>query len=213
MFFDLEFMKEFTGNIGNLMGSNCEILIHDFEGDLDHTIIHIVNGHVSGREVGDPPSTLYFETIKDVEKSKLELKDYYSTTDDGRILRCTTTLLCDRSGRPRAAVCVNMDITDIIKTADLIKEIIGASYEGHHSIGTEKYITNVNTMLDNALAELEISFGKPGSEMNKEERSEAIARLDEYGMFAISKAHVKVCEFFGISKFTLYNHLDSIRGK
>ena len=35
--------------------------------------------------------------------------------------------------------------------------------------------------------------------------------LDNKGVFLISKSSERVCEFLGISKFTLYNYLDQVR--
>ena len=44
-----------------------------------------------------------------------------------------------------------------------------------------------------------------------EEKMRALAYLDSRGVFQIAKAHVHLCKFFGISKFTLYNYLDEVR--
>ena len=53
--------------------------------------------------------------------------------------------------------------------------------------------------------------GKPASEMNRQEKMRALAYLDSRGVFQNAKAHVHLCKFFGISKFTLYNYLDEVR--
>ena len=47
--------------------------------------------------------------------------------------------------------------------------------------------------------------------MNKEEKMKALEYLDKKGALQISKANVRLCEFFQISKFTLYHYLEEIR--
>ncbi len=53
----------------------------------------------------------------------------------------------------------------------------------------------------------------PPEEMGREEKIQVVAYLDEKRAFLISKSSERVCECLGISKFTLYNYLDSIRSK
>ena len=43
------------------------------------------------------------------------------------------------------------------------------------------------------------------------EASGALKYLDEHGAMQIAKSYVRLCEFFGISKFTLYSQLDEVR--
>lgn len=47
----------FLDNLGQFLGDYCEIVLHSFE-DLRHSVIHIVNGHVTGRSLGAPLLTL-----------------------------------------------------------------------------------------------------------------------------------------------------------
>lgn len=50
----LEMLKQLAAGIAAQFGSNCEVVIHDVSSNHpDHSIVHIENGHVSGRKVGD----------------------------------------------------------------------------------------------------------------------------------------------------------------
>ena len=53
--------------------------------------------------------------------------------------------------------------------------------------------------------------GTPVALMSKEEKVRAIRYLNDTGAFLITKSGPKVCKFFGISKYTLYNYLDEAR--
>ena len=49
--------------------------------------------------------------------------------------------------------------------------------------------------------------------MTKEDKMKALKYLDEKGALLITKSGSKICKYFGISKFTLYNYLEEIREK
>ena len=49
MHIGFEVIKDLSNNLGRLLGPDCEVVVHDFTNGLEHTIVHIVNGHVSGR--------------------------------------------------------------------------------------------------------------------------------------------------------------------
>lgn len=46
-------LKQVADLIAAQFGPNTEVVVHDFSGDIDHTIVYIVNGHVTGRRIGD----------------------------------------------------------------------------------------------------------------------------------------------------------------
>jgi hypothetical protein len=47
--------------------------------------------------------------------------------------------------------------------------------------------------------------------MSKDDKIRAIRFLDDNGAFLITKSGPKVCQYFGISTYTLYSYLDEIR--
>lgn len=210
MRFDLDFLKTFFDRLGVLLGSKCEIVVHDLSGDLNHTIVYIVNGEVSGRKVGGCPTNLFFERLNNLEEDSEEFKDYYTTTADGRVIRSCTTFIYD-GDKIVGAVCVNIDISDVLKMAETLQPIIGKAATEEREMINEHFVKNVQDLLDVYLADAEALIGKPGTQMNRQEKLVALAYLDQRGVFQISKAHVRLCEFFDISKYTLYNYLDAIR--
>jgi predicted transcriptional regulator YheO len=50
--------------ISATFGKNCEVVLHDFSG-LQHSIILIENGHVTGRKVGDPITDFALASLKE----------------------------------------------------------------------------------------------------------------------------------------------------
>ena len=210
MQFDLDFIKEFTNNLGRLMGPSCEIVVHDLTNGFEHTIVHIVNGGVSGREVGGCPTNLFFENVNKIAEEKEKYVEYYTTLDNGRIVRSSTTFLTGENGDTACAICVNMDITDLLNAKNTLNALIG-TVSNESSPGAERFVRNVNELMSYYLSEVEREIGKRGSEMNRQEKIRALAYLDARGVFQIAKAHVHLCQFFDISKFTLYNYLEEVR--
>ena len=50
----IEFYKRLAHGLALQFGPNCEVVVHDLETeDVDHSIVVIENGHVSGRKLGD----------------------------------------------------------------------------------------------------------------------------------------------------------------
>ena len=58
----LEFLFHLAKGLARQFGPNCEVVIHDLAAkDPEKSIVYIVNGHVTGRRVGDGPSTVVME--------------------------------------------------------------------------------------------------------------------------------------------------------
>jgi len=71
---------------------------------------------------------------------------------------------------------------------------------------------DVNELLTKLMDQAVAMVGVDVEKMTKEEKESVLRYLDEKGAFLITKSSDRVCEFLGISKFKLYNYLNSIRG-
>ena len=98
----LESLVMIAHGIARQFGNDCEVCIHDLQAnDLEHTICYIINGHVSGRKIGDGASKIVLETLEALKKGD-NVSDhlgYRTHTSDGRILKSSTIFLKDESGK------------------------------------------------------------------------------------------------------------------
>ena len=87
----LQFCFQLARGIAQQFGSNCEVVVHDLDSnDVEHSIVAIENGHVSGRRVGDGPSHIVLEALRG-DCARLEDRLAYLTrSDDGKILKSST---------------------------------------------------------------------------------------------------------------------------
>lgn len=106
--------------LGAVIGENIEVVLHDLSRP-DASVLAIANGHVSGRNLGDPilsgprEDAGFSELYRDVEgtgRISWSIVDEYQTTNAaGRHLRSATLLFRDGAGLPVAALCLNADMT------------------------------------------------------------------------------------------------------
>ncbi len=205
-----DFLKPIADLIASMFDDKCEVVIHDFS-NIEHSIVYIVNGHITGRKIGDTLTDLGLKHFKE-NSNQDSFIGYKSITKDGRILRSSSLFIRDSSGECVASLCINYDISELIIANEIFKKMININ-EIKETSGIEFFTTNVNELLDHILSETITIIGKPVSSMHKVDKIKAIKHLDDNGVFLIKKSIDQVAKFFNISKFTVYNYLDEIRIK
>lgn len=63
--------------------------------------------------------------------------------------------------------------------------------------------------LDRLLAHIEQELGAPLSDLDREGKQEVVRRLDELGAFTLRKAVEDIASRLEVSRFTIYNYLNS----
>ena len=200
------FVKDLMKLITAEFGSNCETVLHDWSNGYDKTIVAIENGHVTGRKIGDPGSNLGLEVMRGTQDGSSQL-NYVTKTADNRMLKSSSLYVKDVNGEPIGAFCINYDITDLLSA----KDVLGDLTMGDEEERDEQFVTDVNDLLDYLLSQSEIIVGKQANDMTKEDKLKALKYLDDKGAMLITKSGTKICKYFDISKFTLYNYLEEIR--
>ena len=209
----LESLVMIAHGIARQFGNDCEVCIHDLQAnDLEHTICYIINGHVSGRKIGDGASKIVLETLEALKKGD-NVSDhlgYRTHTSDGRILKSSTIFLKDESGKYRFILGINHDMTNFINAQSALSNIV----ENIETTGEDIYgqiPLSVNDLLDNLIEQSVKLVGKTPALMTKDEKIKAIKFLQDAGAFLITKSGDKISQFFGISKFTLYSYIDQAK--
>lgn len=205
----LQFYLQLAHGIAVQFGHNCEVVVHDLlTNDLEHSIVAIENGHVSGRSVGDGPSHVVLEAL---QGDRTQLQDhlaYLTQTTDGKILKSSTIYIRNEDGAAIGIFSINYDITLLLA----MEQSLSAFTAAEASKSTPEHIAcNVADLLDELIQQSVDLIGKPVAFMNKEDKVKAIQFLHDTGAFLITKSGDKVCKFFGISKYTLYSYIDEAK--
>lgn len=206
----LDFYKRLAHALALQFGSGCEVVVHDLEAaDPSHSIVAIENGHVTGRKLGDGPSHVVLEALHAGEERLEDRLAYLTKTADGKILKSSTVFIRDDHGRTVGIFAVNYDITILRAMGDTIAEVVGTGPSAPRE--PEPIVRSVADLLDDLIEQSVQLVGTPVALMTKEEKVRAIRYLNDTGAFLITKSGPKVCKYFGISKYTLYNYLDEAR--
>ena len=202
----LETLKQIAAGIAAQFGDKCEVVIHDVStSHPERTIVHIENGHVSGRRVGDGASMVVLEQLEHQYEQPQDHLCYLTRTPDGKILKSSTMYIRGRNGRVAAILGINYDISSLLMVEGAVHELVDTKDQTQSE--PEK-IVNVNELLDELIAQSVALVGKPVALMNKEDKMRAIGFLSQNGAFLITKSGDKVAKYFGISKYTLYSYID-----
>lgn len=206
----LDFYKRLARALALQFGSGCEVVVHDLEAtDPSHSIVAIENGHVTGRKLGDGPSHVVLEALHAGTEQLEDRLAYLTKTADGKILKSSTVFIRDDDGRTVGIFAVNYDITILRAMGDTIAEVVGTEPSAPRE--PEPIVRSVADLLDDLIEQSVQLVGTPVALMTKEEKVRAISYLNDTGAFLITKSGPKVCKYFGISKYTLYNYLDEAR--
>ena len=195
-----------AAGIAAQFGSNCEVVVHDLSRHPDHTIVAIVNGHVSGRKVGDGASHVVMEQLESNDPEPRDHLCYLTRTPDGKILKSSTVYIRNSKGKVSAILAINYDISKLLMVESAVRELVST---GEAQPEEPEKIVNVNDLLDELIAQSVALVGKPVALMNKEDKVKAIRFLNEKGAFLVTKSSDKIAKYFGISKYTLYSYIDS----
>lgn len=208
----LEFLKQLAHGLAVQFGSSCEVVIHDLtREDLEQSIVHIENGHVSKRQKGDGPSGIVLETLRSDPSELTDKLSYLTKTEDGRILKSSTMYIRNEEGRVIYIFSLNYDITSLLTAETALHSLIQTGENGRqkeNSDAPQKITHNVTELLDQLIEQAISRVGKPVALMNKDDKVSVVQFLNNAGAFLITKSGDKVASLLGISKFTLYSYMD-----
>jgi hypothetical protein len=111
---------------------------------------------------------------------------------------------------PGGAHSVRIEIDHrTVETADrALHDLAASNLTSETPLGA---FSHLDDALDHLIAQAEVHIGRPLAEMTRADKQQLVGYLDERGAFALRKAVERVAEILGVSRFTVYNYLDSAR--
>ena len=203
-------LKQIMDLLEQHFGYNCEVVLHDLTKDYDHTIVDIRNGHITGRRIGDCGSNLGLEVLRGTNLGG-DRFNYVTHTKDAKILRSSSIYFRNSENKVVGSICVNTDITESVRYEAYLHAM--NSYSTISDGSPEIFATDVKQLLEHFLQEGQNLIGKTPESMNKEDQYRFLQYLDKHGVFLITKACDRVCEFLGISRYKIYALLEKIRNE
>lgn len=200
--------------LARTLGRDCEVVLHE----LSHpktSIVHIENGHVTGRRVGDGVRDLFNTVLASPFFAEDMLVNYLTLLPDGRMLRSSTVLIRDEEGKLIGAVCINLDLSRLAVARQILDELTAAidptgssaKESGEAQAGV---VAALDSLIGGAMVETGAGAGNAGG---KVERMKVVRFLEEKGAFRIRGAVDVVARRLGVSRYTIYNYLREIRAQ
>ncbi len=202
----LNFVSRLSEGLGQALGKNCEIVVHDFASP-ESSIIAITNGSLTGRQVGDTLDALGFQLLKNHPSS--DLLNYHTKTKDGKDLRSSSVFLRDEKGQIFGALCINVDVSGLLKIQEWVQGALGTA----DTTIDERFEHSVDEVLETLIQNAIASIGKKTTDQTREDKVAIVAYLEAKGAFLIRYSVERVAELLGMTKYTIYNYLDEIRKK
>lgn len=200
----LESHFRLADTIADFIGPHCEVVIHSFE-SFEKSVVKIVNGHHTGREVGSPITDLGLRMIRNFEQTgEMTPKSYFTNSKDGSLLKSTTCVLAGESNKPIGLFCINMNLSypfpEIVKTLMPDMAQVSSSVNENFSASAGEVISQA---LDNAIKEVE-----QDPSVNLKGKNKAITKqLFENGIFELKEATAAVAERLGITRHAVYKYI------
>lgn len=182
-----------------------EVVIHDYRRPK-HSVIAVFNGHVTGRKVGDPLTTLGADRIAGKGVPDV-LVGYAGRSSDGRALKCTSFAIRNDAGRLVGALCMNADISLFQALGEVCRVFSDLAPLPQDTEAEQFYPSlakrNVRALLQDYLRERSL-LGRP---LLREQKLAALAHLRDQGAFSQRAAVRTAAEELGVTRQSIHRYL------
>jgi len=210
--YQLEFLKNMARGINSVFGDRCEVAIHDFS-DLKSSLVYLV-GNVTNRPLGSMIPDMLYRLLKEFGDEAPNKLGYKSTTEDGKVIKCSTTMFRNEEGKIEGCLCINFNVTDFAYLATAFNDFTFTPQEntGHGGSTTENGMsTSFGETMESVIDFAVSDYGKIPGMMDKSDRLTILQKLDKEGVFMIKGSVDYISRVLGASRYTIYNYLKQIR--
>lgn len=213
-----------------MFGPNNEIVLHDLQ-EEEGRIVKIVNGNITGRNIGDGLSKFALEVIKNkVYLEKDYILNYNAVAKSGRLLR-SSTFFIKEDNELIGLLCINFDDHKFKELEDTLQKLVhpdevifrreNPSEDDNEIFETfidsindpikqvlDEYFLNLNIRLDVLPLEHKKHLIKS---ISQRDRIELINALNAKGVFYFKGAVSEVANQLYVSEPTIYRYLNKVR--
>ena len=208
---DREILKSYQYMLDVLalyLGDSYEIVLHSLE-DLGHSVIKIINGHYTKREVGAPITDLALSMLHNIQKSQTPHSMVYFNRREGRTLKSVTIPVVGEGDRIIGLVCMNFQCD--VPFSQFISAFLPTASDMTISRETESFNADIDEVISTAMAKARENVSASANIPSTNRNKEIIRQLYQQGIFNIKDSVVWVSESLGISKNTVYLHLRNLK--
>ena len=199
--------------IAAICGPRCEVALHYLD-DINHSIIAIENGYITGRKVGDGLVDLALGSVLDKgNKDKAVIANIYGNSPDNKRLRMSGYFIRDEDEEMIGLLNVTVDISDYIWMKNILERELmmtegngtalplGASDSKQHALSAAEM---VDLVCNQAMEQL--GFTDP-RKMRKGDKMKVIAMLNDKNLFAMKGIIKLTAKKLEVSEPSVYRYV------
>lgn len=196
--------SNFINGLGQYLGTSCEIVLHSLD-NYEHSIINILNGEHTGRKIGAPITDLALNMLDKLSETNEDHITYFSTNKKGEPLKSATIAIHGEKNRIIGLMCINFYMNTPL--SDILNSLIPDQSKKVQNVQTENFADNSDELITSMFDKAKEKVMEDASITSSNKNKMIVYLLDDYGIFNIKDAVIKVASLLNISKNTVYMHL------
>jgi predicted transcriptional regulator YheO len=198
----LDAMRPIVHSIAAMVGRNCEVVLHDFR-TPSASVIEIA-GNLTDREIGAPVNEINNWLLSHGKDVRIK-EDGFIRTTRGRTLKTSRTLFRGDDGKAFGALCINIDVTDMMSVIRDLADLAGVTEIGSVSI---KLNDDIAYVVQSVITAEEARSGRRLNAASRHDRVTIFRALEANGVFKLKRAVPRLAQHFRISRATIYSYLN-----
>lgn len=193
--------------LGQMFQNVLEVVIHDFN-DLDQAIIHIVNGHISGRSKGGAVSEINLRRLLEQDQFPDVLVNFASRNSRGQPLKSSSLAIRDDQGKLIGAFCLHFDLSQFEQIQKFLDFFLNAkvdSFVGINDFGaTQPHDEDIKSEIEAWL----LKKGLYAAQLSYKDKQMIVSHLYRRGCFNKKGAIPIVANVLQLTRQCIYNYLE-----
>lgn len=197
----------------NIVPSNVEVVLHDAN-NLTNSILAIVNGHISGREVGMPVTDFTLKIINDPDLHKHQSFEGYKTHSNGKVLNSFTYVIKSENNKIIGLLCFNVDTDAVNQSIAAFANLFANQFALPNTMANlevkEKFVLSEEELIIPLIREVIKKYHLRVDQMKSSDKYEIIRRLDVSGVFLVKGSVNDVAAELDLSVPSTYRYLQKL---
>lgn len=188
------------------IGPQCEVVLHDLA-DMEQSIVW-VKGTITERKIGGCMTARGLSLVRAGQTE--DSYNYTTRTRSGKMVRSSLVFMNSEQAEPIICMEINFDASPFVAFRRTLETLADPAeiYDFQ-----DAFIDDAPQMLESMFQRAADFIGKPIAQMDKFDRLRVVQILDDAGVFELRKAIPAIASYLGVTRFTIHNYLNEIRGK
>ena len=200
--------------LADYLGENTEVLLHDLT-DLEHSIVKIRNGHISGRQEGDPCTDLALRVAQNQPDNIQYSTNYKSYHQNGTPMKSGTFFIRNSRSKIIGMLCINIECEQYMRMKTYLDSFFGlisrdeqtASDNGNGETLGKSITDTIDAIIEKAVNE----WGGQVDLLSPKQKEMVIQKLNDEGVFQLKGSVSKAATALKVSEPSVYRYLKNLR--